>query len=261
MLNRLVQLREEREEGDRGFTLIELLVVVVIIGILIAIAIPLYLNYKKGANDKASGSDLRAAVSTLELCVADTNTYPTGIGSASDATPWNLTGCASRSLKASDGTSFAYAVDNAAAPANYDVYAYNSKGAGKVWCYASASGGSVKVSGLSALPTSPAYASGCPVSDPTPPGGASTTSTSTAASSSAASTAASTTATSTAAAPTAASTSAAPTAASTSAAPSAASTTAGRAAASTTAGATAGTQRATVSNAQIAVQSSASVAP
>jgi type IV pilus assembly protein PilA len=77
MLNKLHQLREERAEGDKGFTLIELLVVVVIIGILIAIAIPLYLNYQKGAKNKAAASDTRNAIAVIEQCYADGgNVYP-----------------------------------------------------------------------------------------------------------------------------------------------------------------------------------------
>ncbi len=79
LLQRLRTMRSEKDE--RGFTLIELLVVVVIIGILIAIAIPLYLNYENGAKNKSSASDLRAAISTVEQCYTDNNNaYPTAMG-------------------------------------------------------------------------------------------------------------------------------------------------------------------------------------
>ena len=67
----LTKLREKRAAGENGFTLIELLVVVVIIGVLIAIAIPVYLNYRKGAGDKSAQSDLRDAVNVVEQCYTD----------------------------------------------------------------------------------------------------------------------------------------------------------------------------------------------
>jgi len=62
----LARMRKSTDENDQGFTLIELLVVMIIIGILAAIAIPVFLNQRKKANDTAATSD----VSTLGKEVA-----------------------------------------------------------------------------------------------------------------------------------------------------------------------------------------------
>jgi type IV pilus assembly protein PilA len=75
MLARLYKAREEREAG---FTLIELLVVIIIIGILAAIAIPVFLNQRKKGYDAQAKSDLRNMATAEETYLTDNPTGYTG---------------------------------------------------------------------------------------------------------------------------------------------------------------------------------------
>ncbi|MFC1779351.1 type IV pilin protein [Thermodesulfobacteriota bacterium] len=63
-------------KNQKGFTLIELLIVVAIIGILAAIAIPQFAEYRKKAFNSAAQSDLKNAKTAIEAFYSDNYAYP-----------------------------------------------------------------------------------------------------------------------------------------------------------------------------------------
>ncbi|MEV6492469.1 prepilin-type N-terminal cleavage/methylation domain-containing protein [Actinoplanes sp. NPDC051633] len=141
------RLRAKKDE--EGFTLIELLVVVVIIGVLVAIAVPVYLNYREGAADKSAQSDVRGAISAVEQYYTNnSNKYPADV-TATTGTSGKIdlaaqTNGTAGTITLSSGTTLALKNNTS----YYVICATNQGGTkDKVYVYNSQAGGSVKASG------------------------------------------------------------------------------------------------------------------
>jgi type IV pilus assembly protein PilA len=134
MQETLRRIQARRAAGDQGFTLIELLVVVVIIGVLVGISIPLYMNYSNGAKNKTAQSDVRGAITTVEQYYSEKNTYPVSKTGAESAA-LDLDG---QKASVSSGNTLGYQNN----VTSYTLCAFN-KDTKEYYRYDSAAGGSV----------------------------------------------------------------------------------------------------------------------
>jgi type IV pilus assembly protein PilA len=141
MRDTMSRIREKKK--DDGFTLIELLVVVVIIGVLVAIAVPVYLNYRQGAADKSAQSDVRGAISAVEQYYTDNgNVYPAPAATLVDQSTSPIT-IGNQKITLSDKTHLTLYIASATAT-TYKICAHNIGGTtNKYYVYDSANGGSV----------------------------------------------------------------------------------------------------------------------
>ncbi len=135
----LTSIRSRQEGREEGFTLIELLVVMIIIGILAAIAIPVFLNQRNSGYDAATKSDVKNGSTAEETYFTDNNTYTTNAGTgAAGSSTQSLSGWS----KSGNTNSVAFTL---VGTTGYKIVGVSKSG--KSWCFNSTASGSGVIAG------------------------------------------------------------------------------------------------------------------
>ncbi|MGN6088630.1 MAG: type II secretion system protein [Actinomycetales bacterium] len=137
----LARIRQSaKTENDKGFTLIELLVVMIIIGILAAIAIPVFLNQRAKAEDSATKSDVTTLGKEIATYYVDNTAVPgsfVAIAGGQYTFNGSTVGRASRTTisVAAGGTAATFT-----SPTKWCVALTNSAGSTQTWHYSATNG-------------------------------------------------------------------------------------------------------------------------
>src|SRR5450432_4471262 len=118
----LARIRKAMKDKEEGFTLIELLVVMIIIGILAAIAIPVFLSQRQKGYDASVKSDLRTIANELESYNTDAQAYPAITGGVVSTAGVSTIGTDATTVRTSSNNTFTYVLSTAGVSAAGAAY-------------------------------------------------------------------------------------------------------------------------------------------